>query len=62
MPVWLLERFAGRDATRMWRRLRAEVPRVDPAETRALLPHALDVEAWLRAHRARSRAAGAGRA
>ena len=62
MPVWLLEGFAGRDVTRMWRRLRVDVPRVDPAETRALLPQALDVEAWLRGHRARSRAAGAGRA
>jgi uncharacterized protein YbjT (DUF2867 family) len=54
LPVWLLERFAGSDVTRMWRRLRADVPRVDPAETRAILPQARGVEAWLREQRARS--------
>jgi uncharacterized protein YbjT (DUF2867 family) len=54
MPVWLLERFAGADLTRMWRWLRSNVVRVDPAETRALLPGALGVEAWLRNQRAGS--------
>ena len=53
MPVWLLERFAGADVTRMWRWLRANAVRVDPAETRALLPEALGVEAWLRERSAR---------
>jgi uncharacterized protein YbjT (DUF2867 family) len=49
MPVWLLERFAGDDVTRMWRWLRGTRPEVDPAQTRALLPTALGVEEWLRA-------------
>jgi uncharacterized protein YbjT (DUF2867 family) len=52
MPVWLLERFAGDDVTRMWRWLRGERPEVDPAQTRALLPQALGVEEWLRTQRA----------
>jgi uncharacterized protein YbjT (DUF2867 family) len=56
MPVWLLERFAGTDVTRMWRWLRTNAPEVDPAATRTLLPHALDVAAWLRAQRPASRA------
>jgi uncharacterized protein YbjT (DUF2867 family) len=54
MPVWLLERFAGTDVTRMWRWLRTGVLDVDPADTRAILPQALSVEAWLRNHRAQS--------
>jgi uncharacterized protein YbjT (DUF2867 family) len=54
MPVWLIERFAGADVTRMWRWLRANTVHVDPAETRALLPEALGVEAWLRDQRSGS--------
>jgi uncharacterized protein YbjT (DUF2867 family) len=51
MPVWLLARFAGADVIRMWRWLRSARPEVDCAQTRALLPQALGVEAWLRAQR-----------
>jgi hypothetical protein len=54
MPVWLLARFAGADVIRMWRWLRSARPEVDRAETRALLPQALGVEAWLRAQRGAS--------
>jgi uncharacterized protein YbjT (DUF2867 family) len=56
MPVWLLESFAGRDLTRMWRWLRVNVVRADPAETRALLPAAFEVESWLREQRGGQRA------
>lgn len=48
MPVWLLERFAGPDVTRMWRWLRTGTAAADPAATRAIHPGALGVEAWLR--------------
>jgi uncharacterized protein YbjT (DUF2867 family) len=57
LPVWLIERFAGADVTRMWRWLRTGRVDTDPAETRALLPEALGVEAWLRDQRARLRTA-----
>jgi uncharacterized protein YbjT (DUF2867 family) len=56
LPIWLLERFAGTDVTRMWRWLRTGAPEVDPAATRALLPQALSVETWLRKQRAEARA------
>jgi uncharacterized protein YbjT (DUF2867 family) len=48
MPVWLLERFAGADVTRLWRWLRIGTVTADPAATRAIHPTALGVEAWLR--------------
>jgi uncharacterized protein YbjT (DUF2867 family) len=50
MPVWLLERFAGADVTRMWRWLQTGEIHVDPADTRAIHPHALSVEDFVRRH------------
>lgn len=47
MPVWMFERFVGKDLTTMWRWLRhSDVP-VDPADTYRLLPTASTVEQWL---------------
>jgi uncharacterized protein YbjT (DUF2867 family) len=61
MPVWLLERFAGADVTRMWRWLRTGSVHADPAQTHALLPQALGVEAWLRQYREQREARPAAR-
>ena len=46
MPVWMFERFVGKDLTTMWRWLRTSDVPVDPADTRRLLPHARTVEEW----------------
>jgi uncharacterized protein YbjT (DUF2867 family) len=47
MPVWMFERFVGRDLPTMWRWLRTEEVDADPAETRRLLPTAATVEEWV---------------
>ncbi len=48
MPVWLFERFAGQDLTRMWRWLAAHDVEADVAQTRSLLPTAATVEEFVR--------------
>lgn len=47
MPVWLFERFVGKDETTMWRWLRTNEIDLDTQPTRALLPEALTVRTWL---------------
>jgi hypothetical protein len=37
MPVWLFERFVGKDLTTMWRWLAANPVTADPADTVKLL-------------------------
>jgi uncharacterized protein YbjT (DUF2867 family) len=54
MPLWLFERFAGADLTRMWRWLATHEVDLDPAGTRAHLPTALTVAEFL-GRRTRSR-------
>jgi uncharacterized protein YbjT (DUF2867 family) len=54
LPVWLFRRFgfAGQDLTAMWRWLRTGTVDLDTTPTRALLPEALTVRAWLSQQRA----------
>ena len=47
MPVWLFERFTGKDLTAMWRWLHTHPVEVDPAATRSIAPSARTVRAWL---------------
>jgi len=48
MPVWMFERFVGRDLTRMWRWLADHDVDADVTRTRALLPTAATVEEFVR--------------
>jgi uncharacterized protein YbjT (DUF2867 family) len=48
MPVWMFERFVGRDLVRMWRWLATHDVEGDVARTRSLLPTAATVEDFLR--------------
>jgi uncharacterized protein YbjT (DUF2867 family) len=50
MPVWMFERFVGRDLTRMWRWLAEHDVDADVTRTRSLLPTAVTVEEFVRAH------------
>ncbi|MFI9813295.1 NmrA/HSCARG family protein [Saccharothrix variisporea] len=52
MPVWMFERFVGKDLTTMWRWLGAHPTDVDPARTREILPEARTVRQWLAERRA----------
>jgi hypothetical protein len=49
MPSWLFQRFGfvGRDLTTMWRWLRTGAIDLDTGPTRAILPEARTVRAWL---------------
>jgi uncharacterized protein YbjT (DUF2867 family) len=47
MPVWLFERFVGKDLTTMWRWLRNGALDLDTTATRAIHPQGLTVRAWL---------------
>lgn len=47
MPLFLLSRFAGKDVLTMWRWLHDNPVHADPAETREILPEAMDVRTWL---------------
>ena len=47
LPIWMFERFVGRDLTTMWRWLREANPSFDTASTRAILPTAATVPQWL---------------
>ena len=47
MPVWMFERFVGRDLTTMWRWLSTSEVDVDAADTRRLHPTAQTVDRWL---------------
>ena len=64
MPVWMFDRVADRDLTRMWRWLAANPPRADTDVLRALVPDALSVAEWLRRRQAAParRTAAGGRA
>ena len=48
MPVWLFERFAGPDLTRMWRWLASHETEVDLADTRIHHPSVATVEGFVR--------------
>jgi uncharacterized protein YbjT (DUF2867 family) len=48
MPLWMFERFVGRDLTRMWRWLAEHDVDADVARTRSLLPAAVSVEEFVR--------------
>ena len=47
MPLFLFRRFVGDDLINMWRWLHDNPVNADPAETREILPEAMDVRAWL---------------
>ena len=47
LPVWLFERFTGKDLTTMWRWLRTADIDLSTDTARSLLPEALTVRAWL---------------
>ncbi|GLZ35234.1 hypothetical protein Lesp02_74210 [Lentzea sp. NBRC 105346] len=47
MPVWLFERFTGKDLTAMWRWLHENPVEIDPAVTRSIVPTARTVREWL---------------
>lgn len=47
MPVWLFERFVGKDLSTMWRWLRTNPADRDVATTRSILPTARTVHEWL---------------
>ena len=49
MPVWLFERFTGRDLTRMWRWLASHDVAADVTRTRSILPTAASFEEFVRA-------------
>ena len=55
MPVWLFERFVGKDLTTMWRWLGTHPVSVDPASTAKLVKRVTSVEEFL------SERSGAGR-
>lgn len=48
VPIWLFERFTGKDLTAMWRWLHANPVPADPAGTLQILPSARTVRDWLR--------------
>jgi uncharacterized protein YbjT (DUF2867 family) len=48
MPLWLFERFAGPDLTRMWRWLASHDVEADVAQTRSVHPGAETVEEFVR--------------
>ncbi|MEJ2854035.1 MULTISPECIES: NmrA/HSCARG family protein [unclassified Saccharothrix] len=52
MPVWMFEKFVGKDLTAMWRWLRVNPTDVDPAGTWEVLPRAHTVRQWLAERRA----------
>ena len=47
MPVWLFERFAGRDLTTMWRWLHEAELDISTRTATGILPEARTVRAWL---------------
>jgi uncharacterized protein YbjT (DUF2867 family) len=47
MPVWMFERFVGRDLTAMWTWLSTSEVHADPADTRRILPTTHTVDQWL---------------
>lgn len=49
MPLFLFRRFVGDDLLTMWRWLHDHPISADAAETRAILPDAMDVRTWLAA-------------
>jgi uncharacterized protein YbjT (DUF2867 family) len=59
MPIWLFERFVGRDVTAMWRWLGSHDIDLDTGSTLAIHPGAMTVETWLQ-HQQAGRAAARG--
>ncbi len=53
VPNFLFRRFVSEDLFLMWEWLATHEMKGSPAETRALAPSSKDLEAWLRARRAR---------
>jgi uncharacterized protein YbjT (DUF2867 family) len=51
MPVWLFERFTGKDETTMWQWLRTNHVDLDTGPARQIHPGALTVRSWLAARR-----------
>lgn len=51
MPLFLFEKFAGKDLSRMWRWLQTHDYDLDTSRTRAIHPEALTVRAWLERQR-----------
>jgi uncharacterized protein YbjT (DUF2867 family) len=47
MPVWLFERFVGKDITTMWRWLRSGELDLDTSTTKSIHPEAMTVRQWL---------------
>jgi uncharacterized protein YbjT (DUF2867 family) len=47
MPVWMFQRFVGRDLTTMWRWLSRWEVDANPEETRRILPAARTVQEWI---------------
>lgn len=49
MPLWLFEKFTGKDLTAMWRWLHTHPVDADPDATRSIVPAAKTVREWLAA-------------
>lgn len=49
MPMFLFEKFVGKDIPEMWRWLRANPVSLETSSTYAIHPEAMTVRAWLRA-------------
>jgi hypothetical protein len=47
MPLFVFRRFVGNDLITMWRWLHDHPLQADTAETREILPEAMDVRTWL---------------
>ena len=47
MPIFLFEKFAGKDIPRMWRWLRTHPVNLDTEQTRQIHPEAMTVRTWL---------------
>jgi uncharacterized protein YbjT (DUF2867 family) len=46
-PIWIFERFMAPDVVKMWRWLKDVGYEVDMAQTRAIIPDAMDLKTWL---------------
>jgi len=47
MPMFLFEKFVGKDVPRMWRWLRTHTVNLDTSQTRQIHPEVMDVRTWL---------------
>lgn len=53
MPMFLFEKFVGKDIPNMWRWLRQHPLTFDTSQTQQVHPEAMDVKTWLQAVRGR---------